>query len=399
MKAKSFRKVNLGEILDFLNGKSIKPNGIGQYPVFGSNGIIGGSDKYLYKSALIIGRVGAYCGTINYSQNEFWPSDNTIVAKVKDDNCDIEYLYYHLKVMNLNNYAGGSAQPLLTQTTLKQIITEIPTLQKQKQIASILSAYDDLIENNSRRIRILEEMAHAIYREWFVEFRLPAVAGAPGVKLRKTTPEEKKAIGKDVIPEGWEVVRLGDVAQVNRSSINTKNAPDEIKYIDIASVEKGEIKNIQKLQFQDSPSRARRVVKHGDIIWSTVRPNRKSYALILNPIENLIVSTGFAVISAVNCPFTYLYGVVTTDKFTDYLSNNTTGAAYPAVNTDVILNALIVKPDEKILGKYDKMLSEIYSFQNILRQKNLNLRQTRDLLLPKLVSGEVEVKVNEMIVE
>ena len=90
------------------------------------------------------------------------------------------------------------------RANLRKVGVRCPPLPTQRKIAGILSAYDDLIENNTRRIKILEEMARTIYREWFVEFR------APGVKLRKATPEEKKVTGKDVFPVGWEMKTLGD---------------------------------------------------------------------------------------------------------------------------------------------------------------------------------------------
>src|ERR1700690_2163682 len=98
------------------------------------------------------------------------------------------------------------------------------------------------------------------------------------------------------------------------------------------------------MDFSSAPSRARRIVKHGDIIWSSVRPNRKSYSLIINPIKNAIVSTGFAVLHAENVPFTYLYHAVTTNEFVDYLTNHASGAAYPAVNAGDFENAKIILP-------------------------------------------------------
>lgn len=166
-----FFNVTLGEVVDFFNGKAIKPGQEGEYPAYGSNGLIGGAPDWKYENSIIIGRVGAYCGSVEYCKSRFWASDNTIVARPKSG--DVGYFYYLLKALELNRHAGGAAQPLVTQTVLKGVPARVPDIPTQRRIASILSAYDDLIENNTRRIAILEEMARRIYEEWFVRFRFP----------------------------------------------------------------------------------------------------------------------------------------------------------------------------------------------------------------------------------
>jgi type I restriction enzyme S subunit len=195
-----------------------------------------------------------------------------------------------------------------------------------------------------------------------------------------------------LVPKGWEVEKLGNIAAINRASIKTSHAPEEINYIDIASVSTGLVNKIEFLAFTDAPSRARRIVKHGDIIWSTVRSNRRSYSLILNPQPYLIVSTGFAVISAEKVPYTYLYHTLTTDDFVGYLTNNATGSAYPAVNSGDFKNADVLLPRGQILEKFHSIVESIFLQKQNLQRKNENLRQTRDLLLPKLISGEIDVE-------
>src|SRR5207247_1994742 len=110
------------------------------------------------------------------------------------------------------------------------------------------------------------------------------------------------------------VRKLVDVAHVNARSIRRGAEPESIMYIDIASVSTGNIDAVQPMRFEDAPGRARRVVLDGDVIWSCVRPNRKSYSIVLDPQPNLIVSTGFAVLSATDVPFAFLYYAVTTES-------------------------------------------------------------------------------------
>ena len=158
-----WRKVKLGDILDFYNGKAIKSSS-GIIPIYGANGIIGRTNRSLYNNAIIIGRVGAYCGSVALCEKDFWASDNTIVTKPKDDNNTL-FFYYLLDTMDLNKYAGGSAQPLLTQSTLKSLETYIPCANVQQRIAEVLSRYDALIENYQRQIKLLEEAAQRLYKD------------------------------------------------------------------------------------------------------------------------------------------------------------------------------------------------------------------------------------------
>jgi type I restriction enzyme S subunit len=275
---------------------------------------------------------------------------------------------------------GASGRQRADLASIKDLDIPAPPLSTQHKIAAILSAYDDLIENNTRRIQILEEMAQALYREWLVEFRFP---GYEKVKMVESE------LG--MMPEGWEVKRLGDIADINASSIKKGNELKEISYIDIASVSTGQIDKIEPINFVDAPSRARRMVKHGDIIWSTVRPNRKSYSIILRPVPNLIVSTGFVVVTAKLVPYTYLYHALTTDDFVGYLTNHASGSAYPAVNSGDFNNASILLPPNNLLQSFHNIVSDTFENKQNMLEKNDSLRRTRDLLLPKLISGELDV--------
>src|SRR5690606_9263815 len=124
------------------------------------------------------------------------------------------------------------------------------------------------------------------------------------------------------IPEGWEVLPLGDVVNVNSESIRPKDAPTEIRYVDISSVSPGSIDAVRLMRFEDAPSRARRVLRHGDTIWSTVRPNRRSFALVLKPAQNTVASTGFAVLRPATVPWAFLHLATSTMEFSSYLSNH-----------------------------------------------------------------------------
>ena len=306
---------------------------------------------------------------------------NTIIPNEK---IDANFLYYALSTRRDELLSLGAATgvrtPILNKSAFSDLPISVPPLKMQRKAAAVLSAYDDLIENNTRRIALLEEMARLLYREWFVRFRFP---GHESVRLVDSP------LGP--IPEGWEVVRLGQVADVNAETVKRGEEPEEIDYIDITSVSTGQINEIKHFAFDDAPGRARRVVRHSDIIWSTVRPNRKSYCLILNPSPNLIVSTGFAVISARQAPYTYLYHALTTDEFVGYLANRATGSAYPAVLASDFEDADLLLPPRSISEAFHGIVTSMFDQRENLARKNSILRRTRDLLLPRLVAGTMDV--------
>jgi type I restriction enzyme S subunit len=276
---------------------------------------------------------------------------------------------------------AGSVIRHFGPTHLSRMKVTLPPSSIQERIVGILSAYDELIENCQRRIKILQAMARALYREWFAEFRFPDHEN----HARVASP-----LGE--IPQGWEVRRLGEIAEVNRAQINARTAPEALHYIDISSVSPGQIDFMTTYTFVDAPGRARRIVQHGDVLWSCVRPNRRSHALVMNPTADTIASTGFAVITATKVPFTFLYAATTTDDFVGYLTNNASGAAYPAVTASTFERAHLLVPSGPLLKQFGDATIPMAEQISVLQRESQVLRRTRDLLLPRLLSGQVRLE-------
>ena len=194
------KSIFLKEIINFKNGKiTLKNNG--KIPIFGGNGILGYTNNSNYKKIVIIGRVGAYCGSIHKSDEQCWVSDNAISAIPKDSILN-NFNYYLLKSIDLNKKQIGSSQPLLTQEILKSIKIKIFIDKKYKiKIASILTTLDKKIELNNQINQKLEAMAKTLYDYWFVQFDFPDDNGKPykssGGKM--VYSEELKR----EIPFGW----------------------------------------------------------------------------------------------------------------------------------------------------------------------------------------------------
>ena len=385
MKPSLFKSTVLGDVLKFFNGKSIKPGGDGEYPVYGSNGLIGQSDEYTHQNGLIIGRVGAYCGAIKYCKAHFWASDNTIVGQPKDTSFDIRYIYYLLKDLSLNHYAGGSAQPLLTQTVLRQVSTLVPPLPIQRKIATVLSAYDDLIENNTHRIEILEEMARAIYREWFVEFRFP---GHEQVEMVESE------LG--LIPQGWEVKFSDYVDFKEGPGLRRWQYRDSgIPFLNIRTLVDNDI-DLSKVQYLDQDEVERKyshfllqsydhVVSSSGTIGRIVTIQQHHLPLMLNTsIIRMRAKTE-------NVGLWQLKHFLKSDYFQNQIHTLATGVAQKNYGPSHLKQMSIIVPDVEIGRSYETIVKPMEELIGQLVMKNTNLRQSRDLLLLKLISGEIDI--------
>ncbi len=301
---------------------------------------------------------------------------NSII--VNDRHC-ARFVYYLLRAYEpyIFAYNSGIDTPIVPKSVFERIPVLVPCKTAQEKIASLLSAYDDLIANNQRRIALLESMAEEIYREWFVRMRFPGHEDTP------------KSGG---LPVGWTLRALSDVATVNAHSIRRGAEPEFIAYLDISAVGTHSFEEPTAIRYQDAPGRARRLVRDGDIIWSSVRPGNKTYCLILNPPNNLVASTGFAVISPKpGTPFSYLSKAVTTQEFTDQMVAVAKGAAYPATSFDDFENAQIVWPSSGLLATFHQRTEPMLRQVALLRAQCRALAQQRDVLLPRLISGKLRV--------
>ena len=307
-----------------------------------------------------------------------------LVCLRREDAADKRFLYYVFNTKVVRDQIRASASGVKVRHTspsrIKAVSVCIPAKATQERIASILSAYDDLIEVNRRRVAILEEIARRLFEEWFVHLRFPG---------HETVPVHDTPDGP--LPDGWSFSALRKVADVNGNSLRPARAPDRIRYVDIASVSPGRIEQSEEFAFADAPGRARRLVKDGSVIWSTVRPNRRGYAIIFDPDPDLVVSTGFAVIDAREVPPSYLHAWLTTSSFVSYLVNHATGAAYPAVTGATFERARVLVPHEATRTAYGEVSDPLLRLADKLNRSNARLASARDLLLPRLISGELSV--------
>jgi type I restriction enzyme S subunit len=295
----------------------------GKYP-FIQTGEIREARKYITQYTQTYNEVGL-------EQSKLWPTGTlciTIAANIAElailsfDACfpdsvlgfipdpekaNLDFVYYTLTHFQKElKYIGeGSVQDNINLGTFEDVLFPFPPLPEQYAIASVLSSLDDKIDLLHRQNKTLEAMAEMLFRQWFVE----------------------------EADEGWESVRVSDFVKTNISSIDKDFNLKTIRYLDTGSLTEGKIDYFQIFDSADAPSRARRIVKHNDILISTVRPNQKHYGIIKHPDEDIIVSTGFCVITCDKINPHFIYMLLTTEEMTEYLHSIAEGSTstYPSL--------------------------------------------------------------------
>lgn len=374
----SFQEIEFKEFVTLQRGFDLPKTQMkdGEVPVLGSNCVIGyHNEAKVEPPGVVTGRSGTL-GAVQYIDEPYWPHNTSLWVKDFKDNLP-SYVYYKLQTLQLERFNGGASVPTLNRNVLDTLKIKVPDLPTQERIAEVLSAYDDLIENNRRRIRLLEESARLLYREWFVHFRFPGHEHIPRTHSG--------------LPEGWKKATLGEIAETNEQSYSKKDLPELLNYIDISSVTQGIITQKTTMLSSEAPGRARRIAKHGDVIWSNVRPNLKAYSLVMHPEDIDVFSTGFTVMTAKKVPYSYIYCLTTTDAFVSYLVNHTTGASYPAVRPDDFERCEIAVPPQPLLEQFHEFCAQNFEMIYKLNEQNQKLAAARDILLPRLMNGEVAV--------
>ncbi|MNV18651.1 hypothetical protein D3C71_1094850 [compost metagenome] len=224
----------------------------------------------------------------------------------------------------------------------------------------------------------LEAMAHAQFQSWFVDFD-----GVP--------PEDMQESELGLIPKGWRVGALTDLAVLNPEAWTKQTRPNVIRYVDLSNTKWGRIESVTPYAVEDAPSRAQRVLRPNDTIVGTVRPGNGSYARIDE--NGLTGSTGFAVLRPKRDEYAALvYLAAVAPANIEALANLADGGAYPAVRAEVVAATRVVIADEGTIAKFSQCVSPFLEKIAKNERQSLTLAQLRDTLLPRLTSGEIRVK-------
>lgn len=293
--------------------------------------------------------------------------------RVKDRNkLNNKYLKYYFdspvfQDTLVNHGDSGSTRAYVGITAQRDLPVCLPPLLEQKAIAAVLSSLDNKIDLLHRQNLTLEAIAETLFRQWFVV-----------------------EVGED-----WETVKVGDFMKTNEKTVNNTYDQPYIEYLDTSSLIKGKIESIQLLSLKEAPSRAKRLVKHNDVLISTVRPNQKHFGIVKNPKRNLVVSTGFCVLTCHKIDPHFIYVLLTTDEMTEYLHSIAEGSTstYPSLKPSDIEKIEFSLPPKNKLDEFAKIATDNWNKIEVNQKQIRTLETLRDTLLPKLMSGEVRVKL------
>ncbi len=326
------------------------------------------------------GRYGTL-GQVFFIESDYWPLNTSLYVQDFKGN-DPRFISYFLGSLNFGSQNAAGAVPGVNRNHLHAMEVRVPPLPIQQRIAGILSAYDELIENSQRRIKILESMARALYREWFVHFRFPG---------HENHPRVPSSLGE--IPKGWEVKPFTEIADV--LSGGTPKT-------DIAEYWNGEIpfftprdvpgcfyvQDTDKHVTELGLSKCASELYPPDTVFITARGTVGKVALPCVPMA--MNQSCYALRGKPGIPQRFLF--LMTLQQVDYLKTNTGGATFDTIVVDTFRRMEVVNPVREVVSKFAKITDAIFEQVNTLQRQIQNLRRTRDLLLPRLLSGQIDVE-------
>ena len=305
-------------------------------------------------------------------------SDSVLGFRAYDDISDVRFVKYCFDILqkDCKQISQGTAQDNLSWEKLSTIKFPCPPIEVQRKIADILSAYDDLIENNRKQIKLLEEAAQRLYKEWFIDLRFPGYENTPIT---------------DGIPEGWEMNSLSSIIKL-RSGFAFKSkdfcADGNFKIVTIKNVQDGvfDAKNTDAIAEIPANMPKHCVLSNGDILLSlTGNIGRVCFVVGQNFLLNQRVAK---IESQYHC---FAYCLFRNKDFCDTLNNLANGAAQQNLSPVRTEQMSVLIPPASLLLKFEKTASLFLKKLQLLYESNNNLQKTRNKILPKLMNGELEV--------
>lgn len=429
-------ETTVGEFCPFSYGKSLPQSKRieGDYPVYGSNGIVGFHKEPNIKShGIIIGRKGSV-GEIHLSLTPFWAIDTSFYT-VKESLLELKFTYYLLKTLDLNTMNSDSAVPGLNRDNAHSIKIKIPKLQSDREkIAEFLSTFDQTIELNTQTNQTLEQIAQGIFKHWFIDFapvhakanalargetieqtELAAMACLSGKTAEKITalktqdptayhqlqqtaaafPSEFVETEMGKVPRGWEVCSITDKRVCSIIKPKIHHFSGEKDYIATANVSQNTIVGeLEKITFDNRPSRANMQPIVDSIWFAKMVGEHKAIMIDENDeflLKNTILSTGFLGIKPQQYKKCFLYCFINSENFTLLKNSLATGAVQIALNNTSFSSMNIILPSDNVLEYFENKVSTLFSKIATNHRENKSLAETRDLLLPKLLNGEIEL--------
>ena len=380
------KEYKLSQLLEIKNGKDHKELPDGEYPVFGSGGVMRFVNEYLYdKPSILLPRKGSL-DNIQYCDVPFWTVDTSYYTVVNEELANPYFLYRYLKLLDLSRLDSGTGVPSMTFDSYYGIKVLLPEIEEQKRIASVLQKLDTKIKLNCQINDNLEAMAKLLYDYWFVQFDFPNEEGKPYKSSGGAMVWNEKL--KREIPQGWSGVSLKDLALTSRNAIT----PVENEVYQHFSIPSFDACGSYSLDNGSDIKSDKFVLQKGQLLVSKLNPwfNRVVW---VPKGTNMIGSTEFVVLNPNNeSESGYIYSVIKSPKFIAYCSQAATGTSHSQrrVSPDVLM-AFKVVYEQGVVQKYGCLIEKIQKQQAELLSEIAILTKQRDELLPLLMNGQATV--------
>ena len=382
MATKAWKETTLGKVLTFQRGFDItkKEQIPGPYNVISSSGSKSTHCEFKVRGpGVVIGRKGSL-GTVFFSCDDFWPHDTTLWIKNFHGN-DEKFAYYFLQTMHLEQYDAGASNPTLNRNHIHKIRVCYPPLSTQRKIAAILSAYDDLIENNARRIAILERMAQLLYREWFVRFRFPG-------------HEDVEMVDSEMgpIPAGWKVGSYTEVADVLCGGTPRTKIPEywegHIPFFSPRDIKSScYVLETERSITELGLSKCSSDLYPKATVFITARGTVGK--VVMPAVPMAMNQTCYALVGKNGMSQYFVFLSIRSQV--EKLQQRAHGAVFDTIIMDTFHRLRFAKPPLHLADQFYEHVAPLFDLMLNLLHKNQTLRRTRDLLLPRLISGEVDV--------
>jgi type I restriction enzyme S subunit len=331
---------------------------------------------------------------VNESDYFYFKDGNLTWFKDFSKEINSRYLLYWLRSSSgkeaLNNITIGSTQAALTIQGLKGITIPIPDTQTQTAIAEILSSLDDKIELNNQINQELEALAQALFQQWFIDFEFPNEKGQP----YKSTGGEMVASELGEIPKGWKIYSMNELLETISKTYPLKKV-NEVVFLNTGDIQEGKFLHNQLTNPSELPGQAKKSIQEGDILYSEIRPINRRFAYVYFDASKYVVSTKLMVLrSKVELNSLFQYFVLTQNEQIEYLQHlaESRSGTFPQITFSELSTIKIALPDFVKVNEFvDSVLKPYYDNQFNVKNENEGLAQLRDTLLPKLISGELEV--------
>ena len=395
----STKEIALGEVCEIKQGRYLAPSDMessptikNSVPVVGGNGVLGYTNETTFKFPVpLVTCRGSKCGLMQWAESPTWISNNAMAVYFKEGEGDNFFLHQYLLQTSFEDVTTGSAQPQITITNLSQKRLQLPDVTTQRVISRIMKAIQEKIQTNKRLAKTLEDIAQTIFKSWFIDFDpvRAKMAGEKPAGMDDATAElfpdsmEESELGE--IPAGWKVGDLGELCHLTMG----QSPPGDAYNLSGEGLPFYQGRTDFGMRFPKTrmySTLGNRKASPGDVLVSVRAP----VGDLNQALEECVIGRGVAAVIHRSGSQAYSYSLMQSIQHRlEYFNGE--GTVFGAINKTDFSSIPLVEPPVELLNRFDELASPVNGLLRSLHEQSQNLAATRDALLPRLISGELEV--------